>query len=120
MGMRAVFEVERAFGRQPRDVSAQRGLGYDIESRDGNQGALVFVEVKGKWEGDDQVTTTKNEILCSRNEPDKFRLTLVVIGTDGVKYPQYVHVFSFGEPDFGETTRTFSLRKLLKHAGEPI
>ena len=119
MAMEAVFEAERALGRQPKDVSSQRGLGYDIESKDGSQGSLVFVEVKGKWEGDDQVTITKNEILCSRNEPEKFRLALVIIGPDGAKPPQYVREFTFGEPDFGETTRTFSLKKLLEYAKPP-
>ena len=29
-----VFEAEKAMGRMPKDVSAQRGLGYDIESMD--------------------------------------------------------------------------------------
>jgi hypothetical protein len=29
--MEAVFEAERALHRLPRDVSAQRELGYDIE-----------------------------------------------------------------------------------------
>ena len=106
--------------RIPHDVSAQKGLGYDIESKDPHTEALVFIEVKGRWLGRDDITLTKNEILCSRNEPDKFRLALVPVAEDGVQAPRYLRGFVFGEPDFAETTRTFSLRKLLEYAGEPV
>ena len=119
LAMEAVFQTERALGRTPRDVSSQRGLGYDIESKDGGTGSLFFVEVKGKWYGDDQVTITKNEILCSRNKPDRFRLALVVIRPDGAAEPRYLVDFDFGEPVFAETSKTFSLRKLLGKAGAP-
>ena len=43
LAMNAVFEAEKALGRMPKDVSAQRGLGYDIESIDA-QGNLFFIE----------------------------------------------------------------------------
>ena len=66
------------------------------------------------------VTLTMNEILCSRNEPDRFRLALVVVGEGGVKPPRYLAEHSFAEPDFAETTRSFSLRRLLERAGEPV
>jgi len=46
LAMKAVFEAEKALGRMPKHVSAQRGLGYDIESIDA-QGNLFFIEVKG-------------------------------------------------------------------------
>ncbi|MCU0772890.1 MAG: DUF3883 domain-containing protein [Verrucomicrobia bacterium] len=104
----------------PRDVSAQKGLGYDIESKDPTTGTLVFIEVKGRWIGKSDVTLTKNEILCSRNEPEKFRLALVIVAEEGARAPRYLRGFGFGEPDFAETTRTFSLQKLLEHAGEPV
>ena len=119
LAMTAVIQAEQALGRIPRDVSAQRGLGYDIESKDPATGNLYFIEVKGKWYGDDQVTLTKNEILCARNEPDRFRLALVRIDDNGARPPVYVSGFPFGEPDFAETTRGFSLRKLMEHGGEP-
>lgn len=32
LAMNAVVEAEKALGRMAKDVSAQRGLGYDIES----------------------------------------------------------------------------------------
>lgn len=119
LAMRAVEEAERDLGRIPRDVSAERGIGYDIESKDPKTGSLYFIEVKGKWEGKDDLTLTKNEILCSRNEPEKFRLAIVVVGEDGLRPPRYIVGYDFGEPVFAETATTFSLRKLLSAAGDP-
>jgi superfamily II DNA or RNA helicase len=119
IAMRLVKEAERALGRIPRDVSATRGIGYDIESKDPMTGTLYFIEVKGRRAGDVDVTLTKNEILCSRNEPHRFRLALVVVGDNGPEPPHYLKEYTFGEPDFAETTRTFSMRKLLQAADEP-
>ncbi len=119
LAMRAVEEAEERLGRIPRDVSAERGIGYDIESKDPQSGSLYFIEVKGKWEGKDDIVLTKNEILCSRNEPEKFRLAVVVVGEDGPRPPRYLVGYNFGEPVFAETATTFSLRKLLAEAGGP-
>ncbi len=120
LAMRSVEEAERALGRVPRDVSAERGIGHDIESKDPETGSLYFVEVKGRREGDVDVTLTKNEILCSRNEPERFRLALVVVGEGGAQPPRYLAGHPFGEPDFAETARSFSIRKLLEMSGEPV
>jgi hypothetical protein len=49
LAMAAVMSTERQLGRMPRDVSAARGIGYDIESKDPVTGSLLFIEVKGKW-----------------------------------------------------------------------
>ncbi|MFO0592501.1 MAG: DUF3883 domain-containing protein [Polyangiaceae bacterium] len=51
----------------------ERGLGYDIESKDGGEGHLYFVEVKGRVAGADSVMPTRNEILCTLNERKRFR-----------------------------------------------
>jgi hypothetical protein len=120
LAMRAVEEAEVRLGRVPRDVSDERGIGYDIESKEPKTGSLYFIEVKGKWEGKDDLTLTKNEILCSRNEPEKFRLAIVVVGEDGARAPRYLKGYDFGEAVFAQTATTFSLRKLLQAAGEPI
>jgi superfamily II DNA or RNA helicase len=119
IAMRAVEQAERVLGRIPRDVSATRGIGHDIESKDPITGSLYFIEVKGRRGSDVDVTLTKNEILCSRNEPETFRLALVVVGENGLKPPRYLVGHPFGEPDFAETSRSFSLRRLLEKAGEP-
>ncbi len=120
LAMATVMETERQLGRMPRDVSAARGIGYDIESKDPVTGSLLFIEVKGKWHQKADVTLTKNEILCSRNEPTKFRLALVLVDEQGAKRPRYLKGYSFGEPDFAETTRSFSLTKLLEGSTQPI
>ena len=54
LAMNAVFKPEKALGRMARDVSAQRGLDYDIESIDAD-GNLFFIEVKGRVDGADSV-----------------------------------------------------------------
>lgn len=67
LAMNAVFEAEKALGRMPKDVSAQRGL--------------FFIEVKGRADGADSVTLTINEVNTGRNAPHRFRLALVSGGT---------------------------------------
>ena len=74
--MAAVMEAERQLGYKPIDVS-QHKLGYDIESRVGDTGRLRFIEVKGRIEGADTVTVTKNEILTALNKPEDYILALV-------------------------------------------
>ncbi len=118
LAMEAVMETERMLGRVPRDVSDQRGIGYDIESK-AEDARLFFLEVKGKAEGHGMLTLTRNEINCARNEPEKFRLIIVEIENGQSKEPQYISEYPFGEPDFGETTRTFNTADLLSSGREP-
>lgn len=76
--MDAVMAAEQALGYEPRDVSAQK-CGYDIESRIPATGRLRFIEVKGRIEGAETVTVTKNEILAALNKPEDFLLALVSV-----------------------------------------
>ena len=118
LAMAAVFEAERSLGRTPRDVSAQRGLGYDIESVDA-QGNLVFIEVKGRIVGADSVTLTVNEVNTGRNAPDRFRLALVIVEGDRAQPPIYVSGVDFGVPGFAETSKTYNLQKLVDTGRPP-
>ena len=68
--MAAVMETERALGNKPKDVSDQRGIGYDIESESGADGRLRFIEVKGRRKGASDVTLTKNELITALNSPE--------------------------------------------------
>ncbi|WP_075830030.1 helicase-related protein [Deinococcus marmoris] len=111
--MEAVTQAEVRLGRVPRDVSAQRGLGYDIESKDPATGRLYFIEVKGRWQGADTVTLTRNEILASRNAPEQFRLALVEVTPSGPSEPRYLSQCQFKEPSFAEVAATFHLGELL-------
>ena len=115
LAMQAVMNTERAEGRDPRDVSSKAGLGYDIESRTPD-GRLMFIEVKGRADGADWVTLTRNEILCAKNASDRFVLAVVVVEGETAKAPVYVKGFDFGEPGFAQTSATYQLSALL-HQG---
>ena len=119
LAMEAVMAAERALGREPRDVSDQRGLGYDIESKDPESGHLLFLEVKGREDGATSVTLTKNEILCARNQPEQFRLAIVLVDREGAKPPVYVQDYDFGQPGFAQTSATFPMAALLRQGREP-
>jgi len=77
-----VIAAEQALGHEPRDVSREK-CGYDIESRvigTADQPSRVrFIEVKGRIEGAETVTVTKNEILTALNKPENFVLALVQV-----------------------------------------
>ena len=118
LAMSAVFEAEKALGRMPRDVSAQRGLGYDIESIDAN-GNLFFIEVKGRADGADSVTLTINEVNTGRNSPHRFRLALVMVDGEQTSAPTYVSGVDWGLPGFGDTQITKNLQQLLAAGRAP-
>jgi hypothetical protein len=118
LAMNAVFEAEKAMGRMPKDVSAQRGIGYDIESLDG-QGDLYFIEVKGRIDGADSVTLTINEVNTGRNSPHRFRLALVTVTGDQAAAPVYVSGVDWGVPGFGDTQITKNLQQLLAAGRAP-
>lgn len=119
--MDAVASIERELGNLPRDVSAQRKIGYDIESavpesaREGDAPALRLIEVKGRAAGADTVTLSKNEILCALNRPDGWLLAVVEI--DG----QRTHTIYLGKPvlhapAFTENSVTYDLARLRASA----
>ena len=118
LAMNAVFEAEKALGRMPKDVSAQRGLGYDIESIDAD-GNLFFIEVKGRVDGADSVTLTINEVNVGRNSPHRFRLALVFVEGDRASPPAYVSGIDWGVPGFAETQKVFNLQQLMNKAVDP-
>jgi SNF2 family DNA or RNA helicase len=119
LAMAVVTQAERALGREPVDVSAQTGLGHDIESRDPVAGHIYFIEVKGRVAGADTVTLTKNEILRALNVPERFRLAIVQVENDVAGAPVYVTDYDFGQPGFAQTSSTFSLASLLERGGAP-
>ncbi len=119
LAMNAVMATERALRREPRDVGAERGLGYDIESKDPATGQLLFIEVKGRQAGASTVTLIKNEILAALDSAERFRLAIVEVDGDEVKDPIYVQGFDFGQPGFAQTSGNFDLATLLQHGGEP-
>jgi hypothetical protein len=88
MAMEAVMAAERAAGREPRDVSAEK-LGWDIESREAD-GRLRFIEVKGRANGATTVTVSRNEVAKSFNVPDSWYLAIVEVDGDRASAPLYL------------------------------
>ena len=124
LAMEAVMTTERGLGFEPRDVSEQK-LGYDIESRNPNAGndphavRLRFIEVKGRVEGADTVTISRNEILTALNEPEAFILAIVRVSNGFASEPRYVRHPFHREPDFGATSVTYKLAELMARAEQP-
>lgn len=118
--MNAVMEAERALGNEPIDVSVEK-LGYDIRSYDPQTEHLRFIEVKGRIEGADTVMITRQEIITSLHEPEKYILALVEVGNGFAGAPRYVHgALDDREPPFSQTAIQFRWKTLCERAGEPI
>lgn len=119
VAMRTVIATEQGLGFEPRDVAADK-CGYDIESRDPKgESRLRFIEVKGRVQGADTVTITKNEILTALNKPDQFILAIVQVNGEQAVDITYVHEPFGREPDFGVTSVNYKLPELLSRGGPP-
>ncbi len=114
----AVMAMERELGFEPIDVELEK-RGYDIESRVSGTGELRFIEVKGRVSGADTVTITRNEILYSLNNPDKFILAMVeFLDNDGHRVHYLRQPFT-KEPDFDETSSNYDFAKLIARGQIP-
>ena len=119
IAMRAVVEAEQRLGFEPRDVAADK-CGYDIESRDpAGESCLRFIEVKGRVQGADTVTVTKNEILTALNKPDQYILAIVQVDGENASDVTYVRKPFGQEPDFGVSSVNYKLSELLVRGGPP-
>ena len=119
LAMEAVFGAERALGRVPRDVSADK-IGYDIESLDPKTGHLHFLEVKGRIEGGDTITVTTNEMIVALNSENHFVLAIVPISEGGFAHqPVYVRRPFDSAPAQDACATIFHLDKLVTRGREP-
>jgi superfamily II DNA or RNA helicase len=117
--MEAVMAVERALGNTPTDVSAQK-VGYDIASFDPRSDHLRFIEVKGRIAGADTVMITRQEVITSLHEPDKFILAVVPVEDGFAREPRYVHgALDVREPPFEQNAIQFDIKRLLARAAAP-
>jgi superfamily II DNA or RNA helicase len=117
--MTAVMETERELGNQPVDVSARK-LGYDIVSYDPAADRQRFIEVKGRVDGADSVMITRQEIITSLHEPDRYILAIVQVTDAFASAPRYLRgALDTREPPFGHSAIQFKLRDLLERAGAP-
>ncbi len=115
LAMAAVMQAERQNGYLPRDVSADK-CGYDIESSIPGTGKLRFIEVKGRVQGAETVTVTKNEVLTALNKPDDFILAVVLVDENDATTTHYIQRPFIREPDFGATSVNYDLANLLRKA----
>lgn len=117
--MESVMAAERALGNQPTDVSAQK-VGYDIASYNPQTGHLRFIEVKGRIEGADTVMITRQEIITSLHEPEKFILAIVSVAGGFATPPRYVRgPLDDREPRFDQNAIQYNIKRLLERAVEP-
>jgi superfamily II DNA or RNA helicase len=117
--MEAVMAAERALGNVPTDVSVQK-VGYDIASYDPKAEHLRFIEVKGRIDGADTVMITRQEVITSLHEPDKFILAIVQVEDGIAREPRYVRgALDTREPPFEHNAIQFSIKRLLERAGIP-
>ena len=117
--MDAVIATERTLGNVPTDVSAQK-IGYDIVSYDPATKHLRFIEVKGRIQGADTVMITRQEVITSLHEPDKYILAVVHVENGEAGAPRYVRgPLSDHEPAFEHTAIQFNLARLMERAEPP-
>ena len=117
--MNAVMETEKELGNLPTDVSAQK-VGYDIASYSPQTKHLRFIEVKGRIDGADTVMITRQEVITSLHEPEKFILAVVRVDNGFAQKPKYVHgPLDDREPRFDQNAIQYNLNRLLERAEEP-
>lgn len=117
--MAAVMAAERALGNEPEDVSARK-IGYDIASFDPDTNHMRFIEVKGRIDGADTVMLTRQEIITSLHEPEKFILAIVQVNEGFTAAPRYVRgALDSREPPFDQNAIQFNIKRLLERAEAP-
>jgi SNF2 family DNA or RNA helicase len=116
-----IMDIEKSLGFEPTDREFEK-LGYDIESAIPGTGKLRFLEVKGRIEGADVLTVTKNEILYSLNKPDDFVLAIVAFKDGGAHEVRYLRRPFHDKgitTDFAGATVNFPFEKLFSEGGAP-
>lgn len=115
----AVIKAEKGLGRIPKTMP-HNNPGYDIESYDPENKRLLFIEVKGRIEGERTVTISRTEIMTGLNKPDTFVLALVTVTGSGNDNVTYVTTPFEKEPEFNVVSMNFDLKKLIRKGGEPF
>ncbi len=123
VAMNAVMNVERQFGYDVKDVSAEK-CGWDVTARppanpDGSLKPDRHIEVKGRAKGQSTITVSRNEIIYALNQTDKFLLAIVIVDGDDHEGPHYIRNPFNSEPDFGVASINYDLGELLSKAVSP-
>ena len=113
----AVMAVERDLGNEPKSVEALK-IGYDIQSYDPNTGHMRFIEVKGRVDTADTIMITRQEVITSLHEPEKFILAIVQVADGQPIEPRYVRgSLDTREPPFDQNAIQFNMKRLLESGG---
>ena len=120
VAMNAVMELERSFGHEVIDVSAEK-CGWDVTARppantDGSLKPDRHIEVKGRAKGQSTITVSRNEIIYALNQADKFLLAVVIVDGEEYEGPHYIQNPFNTEPDFGVASINYDLEELLSRA----
>ena len=120
VAMNAAMDMERGFGHEVKDVSAEK-CGWDVTARppanpDGFLKPDRHIEVKGRAKGQSTITVSRNEIIHALNQTDKFLLAIVIVDGDDHKGPYYIRNPFNSEPDFGVASINYNLDDLLSKA----
>ena len=76
--------------------------------------------VKGRIDGADTVMITRQEVITSLHEPDKFILAVVQVENGFAREPRYVcGALDTREPPFEHNAIQFSIKSLLERAEVP-
>ncbi|MDE0669162.1 MAG: DUF3883 domain-containing protein [bacterium] len=89
LAVAAVLAVERELGRDPVEM-AHNNEGYDVETR-GDDGRLLFIEVKGRVAGADLFTITNRELNYGLNNAERHILALVRVEEDDTTTVRYLY-----------------------------
>lgn len=121
LAMDAVRRVEESRGCRVVDVSGEK-CGWDLTSyppaTDGKLPEARHIEVKGRLQGADTLTVTRNEILYALNQADKFILAIVLVNEDdeAVEGPFYLKNPFDAEPGWGVSSWNIEIEALLARA----
>jgi len=102
-------------GRDSTDVSDQRGIGYDIESKT-PEGEFRFIKVEARHPEADSISVTRNEIVAALDDPGSFRLAIVIVDDGEAQEPVYVEEPWDMESDSYVTSVQFHKDELLAKA----
>ena len=119
IAMAAVRKVEESRGCTVVDVSFLK-CGWDLTSYppavDGRQPDARHIEVKGRVNGANTITITRNEILYALNQSDKFVLAIVIVNDETFEGPYFIRSPFKTEPEFGVSSMNYDLQELLSKA----
>jgi Protein NO VEIN, C-terminal len=117
----AVMAAEWALGRTPHEMP-HNNPSYDVRSL-ASDGSVIRIEVRGRVEGEPDVTITHNELLTAKNLGHDYRLALVEVSDAAPHGDQLRYLIrpfdAIGPEDFRITKLVLDWPKLWSQGGAP-